>query len=340
MSGRPAAGSLTAGAALAGERLDRALATSLALPRNQVAQWIRAGRVTVDGAAVTRPSAQLRAESVLSWDPPPLTDDRLLPEEGALTVLYEDDDLLAFDKPPDLAVHPGAGRATGTFAHRLLARYPDIAGVGGPGRPGIVHRLDLGTSGLLLVARTPRAYTALARSFAQREVDKRYLAITWGAPRADSGSIEAPIGRDRRDRKRMAVVAGARPARTDFRVVARSAPLALLELRLHTGRTHQIRVHARHLGHPLIGDPVYGEARWRRLPRARARPLAEFPRPALHAWRLTFAHPVSDAPLRFEAPVPTDLIDLWSTVTGTEWPALPAAGPPADLLAATKTAAR
>jgi 23S rRNA pseudouridine1911/1915/1917 synthase len=325
VTARLPAGSLRVPAAWQGERLDRALAAHLELPRSRVAQWIRSGWVRLDGAPAGKTGEALRSGQELAWEPPPPVDDRVQPESGDLVLLHEDLDLLAFDKPPDLVVHPGAGRPTGTLVHRLVDRYPDVAGVGGAGRPGIVHRLDRGTSGVLVVARTPRAHERLCRAFAGREVDKRYLGITWGAPRSSEGVIEAPIGRDPRDRKRMAVIARGRPARTDYRVLARAAPLALVEFRLHTGRTHQIRVHARHIGHPLVGDPVYGEARWRGLPGARARPLATFPRPALHAWRLALAHPISDAPLALEAPVPEDLQTLWTVATGQAWPALPPA---------------
>lgn len=327
MTARAPAGSLRVPAAWQGERLDRALAAHLELPRSRVARWIRSGRVRLDGVSAEKAGDLLRTGQELAWEPPPPVDDRVVPEPGELVLLHEDADLLAFDKPPDLVVHPGAGRPTGTLVHRLLDRYPEVAGVGGAGRPGIVHRLDRGTSGVLLVARTPGAHERLARAFAGREIDKRYLGITWGAPRTDAGVIDAAIGRDPRDRKRMAVIPRGRPARTDYRVLARAAPLALVEFRLHTGRTHQIRVHARHLGHPLVGDPVYGEARWRGLPGARARPLAAFPRPALHAWRLALTHPISAAPLALEAPVPDDLRTLWTEATGKAWPALPPANP-------------
>jgi 23S rRNA pseudouridine1911/1915/1917 synthase len=301
-----------------GERLDRALAAHLDLPRSRVAAWIRAGRVSIGGRAVEKPGTTLRTGELLAWDPPPAIDERVEPEPGALTLLHEDADVLAIDKPPGLVVHPGAGRRSGTLVHRLLAAYPELAGVGGAGRPGVVHRLDAGTSGVLLVARTAAAHARLARAFAGRAVDKRYLAIVWGDPKGAAGVIEAPIGRHPRERQRMAVVAAGRPARTGWRRLAGRGPIALVEFTLHTGRTHQIRVHARHFGHPLVGDPVYGEARWRGLPAARARPLAAFGRPALHAWRIGFAHPATGERLEVEAPVPDDLADLWRAVTGEE----------------------
>jgi len=283
-----------------------------------VQHWIRDGLVRINGREV-KPSAALAAGDVVSCNPPERRDDRVQAEEGDLTVLYEDADLAVLDKPAGLTVHPGAGRATGTLAHHLLARYPEMAGVGGPGRPGIVHRLDQGTSGVLVVARTPAAYLRLARAFADRRVEKRYLAIVYGAPEPAEGIIEAPIGRHPQRRTEMAVRPGGRPARTLYKTLSATAGIAgvsLVELDLHTGRTHQIRVHMKHLGHPLVGDPVYGEARWKALPRPLQPILRDFPRPALHAWRLSFRHPTDDRPLAFEAPVPEDLRTLWERVTG------------------------
>jgi 23S rRNA pseudouridine1911/1915/1917 synthase len=315
----------------AGERLDRAVAARLDLPRNQVQRWIRDGLVQVNGRE-SKPSAVLAAGDSVTCRPPERRDDRVQAEEGNLTVLHEDADIVVLDKPAGLTVHPGAGRATGTLAHHLLARYPEMAGVGGPGRPGIVHRLDQGTSGVLVVARTPAAHVRLARSFADRRVEKRYLAIVYGAPEPAAGMVDAPVGRHPQRRTEMAVRPGGRPARTLYRTLAsaanvgNAAGISLLELDLHTGRTHQIRVHMKHLGHPLVGDPVYGEARWKALPRPLQAPLRDFPRPALHAWRLAFRHPTDDRPLLFEAAVPEDLKMLWERVTGGAFPPPPATG--------------
>jgi 23S rRNA pseudouridine1911/1915/1917 synthase len=256
----------------------------------------------------------------IACDPPEAREERVLPEPGDLRVLHEDADVVVLDKPAGLTVHPGAGRPSGTLAHHLLDRYPEMAGVGGPGRPGIVHRLDQGTSGVMVVARTAGAYARLARAFSAREVEKRYLAITYGAPSPPAGTIEAPIGRHPERRTEMAVRPDGRPARTLYRTLASGAGISLLELDLATGRTHQIRVHLKSLGHPLVGDPVYGEARWKGLPRPVQAPLRDFPRPALHAWRLRFAHPGTGAPLAFEAPVPDDLRELWERVTGEKFP--------------------
>ncbi len=292
------------------------MAAQLNAPRNQVQQWIRAGRVQVAGRDAKASHVVAAGERIVCDPPPRDTAAGLDPEAGDLVVLHEDESLAAIDKPAGLAVHPGAGRRRGTLVNRLLARFPEISEVGGPGRPGIVHRLDLDTTGVLVVARTPEAYQRLSAAFAAREIDKRYLAIAFGCPSEETGCFEGAIGRHPKHRKQMAVVPRGRPARTDYRRLACAAGLALLELGLVTGRTHQIRVHLKAAGHPLVGDPVYGEARWKALPAAVRRPLEAFPRPALHAWRLTLPHPTTGRPLSLEAPIPEDLRTLWLQVTG------------------------
>jgi 23S rRNA pseudouridine1911/1915/1917 synthase len=307
----------------AGERLDRHVSARLDVPRNQVQHWIEAGLVRLNGRPA-KPSAAVSSGDRVECEPPEPREDRVLPEAGELIILYEDTALVVIDKPAGLTVHPGAGRSTGTLAHRLLDRYPEMAGVGGPGRPGIVHRLDLGTSGVLVVARTAAAYTRLARAFAAREVSKRYLGIAYGSPSPAAGTIEAAIGRHPQKRMEMAGRPGGRPSKTGYRTLVAKAGIALLEMDLATGRTHQIRVHLKHIGHPLVGDPVYGEARWKALPRPLQATLRDFPRPALHAWRLALKHPETGEPLSFEAPVPEDLRELWRAVTGEALPALPA----------------
>jgi len=307
----------------AGERLDRALAERLGVTRSRIQSWIASGRVLLGDTSARKAGEALRVGDRVAWDPPPAVDDRIEAEAGPLDILWSDDDLLVLDKPADLVVHPGAGRRTGTIAHRLLGAYPELAGVGGPGRPGIVHRLDRGTTGCLVVARNRRAHEALARAFASRQVEKRYLAIVWGKPRQASGTIDAPIGRHPTDRKKMAVRPRGRPALTRWKVIASSGPVSLLEFDLATGRTHQIRVHAKHFGHPLVGDPVYGEARHRGIPAAARKALAEFPRPALHAWRIAFTHPATGRRLACEAPVPDDLRQLWRAATESALPELP-----------------
>lgn len=303
----------------AGVRLDLHVAARLDVPRNRVQRWIRDGLVRLGGASA-KPASPVAAGDTVEVEPPEPRDDRIDPEPGELTLLHVDDDLVVLDKPPELTVHPGAGRSSGTLAHRLLARFPEIRGLGGPGRPGIVHRLDKDTSGVMVVARSERAYRHLSQAFAARRVDKRYLAICYGAPEPAEGRIDAPIGRHPQRRKEMTVRPGARRALTGYRTLAGAAGLSVLELDLQTGRTHQIRVHCKHVGHPLVGDPVYGEARWKGLPKRTHRRLSQFPRPALHAWKLAFAHPDDGRRVAYEAPVPADLIELWEGVTDSGWP--------------------
>ena len=300
----------------AGMRLDRFLADHLGLPRNQIQHWIRADRVLIDGRPA-KGSHHLSVGETLEWDP--LVRDtgaEMTPEPGDLRVLHEEGSFVVVDKPAGLTVHPGAGRSAGTLAHRLLAHYPEMATVGGPGRPGIVHRLDKDTSGIMVVVRTPAAYQELSTAFAKRRIDKRYLAIVYGRPKTTEGSITKPIARHPQRRKEMSVVAGGRPATTGYRVLESASGISLLEIQLATGRTHQIRVHLKALGHPLVGDPTYGEARWKGLPKNVQRPLRDFPRPALHAWKLGFAHPQSGESMSFEARPPDDLMKLWSETTG------------------------
>ncbi len=310
----------------AGLRADRSLGASLGIPRSRARRWILAGQIRLARGPL-KPSTILGEGDVLEIYPPPMADPRLDPEEGPLNVLFEDESITVLDKPADLSVHPGAGRPRGTLANRLLDRYPQIAAIGGPGRPGIVHRLDKDTTGAMVIALSDHAYQQLSRAFAEREVQKTYLAIVYGVPKEEEGRIELPIGRHPRERKQMTVLSHGRPALTLYRTEAAAAGLALLSLDLHTGRTHQIRVHLKAIGHPLVGDPVYGEARWRgHLPSSRRR-LSTFPRPALHAWALGFRHPASGEPARFQAPVPEDMRLLWEEATGTSWP-LPGALPP------------
>lgn len=299
----------------AGERLDRHLATRLDLPRNRVQRWIREGHVSVDGAPA-RPSYSVAAGDVVHCRVPPAAETELAPEPGELSVLYEDADLLALDKPAGLTVHPGAGRRTGTLVHRLLEYYPDLAAVGSPERPGIVHRLDKDTSGVLLVARSDGAYRTLSRAFAERRIEKRYLGIVWGDPGPDQRLLDFAVGRHPTRRKEMTVRPDGRPARSRLCRLATAGPVSLVEVELETGRTHQIRVHLKHARHPLVGDPVYGEARWKEAPRDLQRVLRDFPRPALHAWRLTLTHPTRGELLRLEAPPANDLRQLWERVAG------------------------
>lgn len=288
-----------------GDRVDTWLAQELGFPRHQVQKWIRAGLVSAQGRPIERVSFRLKGAETLWVSIPDPPNPRVEPEAGPLEILHEDASLLALDKPAGLVIHPGSGRSSGTLVHRLLAAYPEIASVGGPGRPGIVHRLDKDTSGVLVVARTAAAYRELVRQFAAREVEKRYLAIVAGIPREAAGTIEAPIGRHERKRKIMAVRSRGRPATSHWRVLETGSDAALLEVQPVTGRTHQIRVHLKHLGHPILGDPTYGPSRKASVPRSL------LTRPALHASRLTFRHPATGEPLTLNSPLAADLRSAW-----------------------------
>ncbi len=294
--------------ALDGERLDRVVALLLDVSRNRSGAAIDAGAVYVDGVVGTLRSRKVRAGEELVVNGLEREVARVPAGESsvALSIIHEDDEVIVVDKPAGLVVHPGAGNLDGTMVNGLLARYPEMAGVGSVARPGIVHRLDLGTSGALVVARTQRAYDSLVAQLAQRTVGRRYLALVWGRPEAQTGVVDAPIGRSTRDRTRMAVVGSGRPARTHYELEeTRDAPVtSLLRCRLETGRTHQIRVHLSAIGHPLVGDRSYGGDR-------EGLPDGMTPnRPFLHAAHLSFEHPVSEARLAFEAPLPADLQDL------------------------------
>jgi 23S rRNA pseudouridine1911/1915/1917 synthase len=297
----------------AGERLDRFVAAAEPdLSRNRVQALIEQGHITVGGRAA-RPSRRLRAGDEVRVELPAPEPTTLEPEPLALRIVWEDEDLIVVDKPAGLVVHPGAGVRRGTLAHGLLHHDPAIAGVGGGDRPGIVHRLDRDTSGLMVVARSARAHRALVEALRKHEVVREYAALVWGDPRQDSGTVSAPIARDPRDRRRMAVARrGGRAAVTHWRVAERFGPATRLEVRLETGRTHQIRVHLAHQRMPVVGDPVYGGRKRPLNPEVSQRSLVgavlqSLGRQALHAVRLEFAHPVHGAPLRFESALPEDI---------------------------------
>ena len=293
----------------AGERLDRWLAAVMPdLSRARLQAIITAGGVLVDGR-VARPSVRLKTGQAISVRLPAPQPAVPLPEDIPLSVIYEDAHLLVVDKPAGLVVHPGAGRATGTLVNALLHRIRDLSGIGGVVRPGIVHRLDRGTSGLLVVAKDDASHLALSRQFAGRTVEKEYLAVVLGVPRAAAGTIDVPIGRDPVHRKRMSARAPrGRAARSTYRVVEALDGAALLRVRIATGRTHQIRVHLAAVGHPVAGDPTYGGQRRpaSRRPEARAA-LEALSRPALHAAHLAFSHPASGERVSFSSPLPADL---------------------------------
>jgi 23S rRNA pseudouridine1911/1915/1917 synthase len=224
----------------------------------------------------------------------------MLAEAIPLSVVYEDDDLLVVDKPAGLVVHPAPGHATGTLVNALLHHTEELPGIAGVARPGLVHRLDKDTSGLLIVAKGDLAQSSLMAQLKARRVKKTYMALVQGSVAAEVGRIEAPIGRDPSERKRMAVVAGGREATTGYRVKERFAGWTLLEVDLVTGRTHQIRVHLTEIGHPIAGDPTYGNGTSRRGPEGTTRLF-------LHAWRIAFTHPRDGRLMRLEAPLPPDL---------------------------------
>jgi len=282
----------------AGERVDKYIAERLPdLSRSLVQRLIREGRVTVKGAA-TKASYRVEEGDEIVVRVPPPEEAELEPEPIPLDVVYEDEDLIVVNKPAGLVVHPSHGHRKGTLVNAILAHCPDLAGINGTLRPGIVHRLDKDTSGLIIVAKNDAAQQSLQRQFKGREVRKTYLALVEGRLGPERGLIEAPVGRDPRHRKRMAVVArGGREARTEYRVLEVLDDHTLVEVHPLTGRTHQVRVHFASLGHPLVGDPVYGFRR-QRLGLAR-----QF----LHAWKLSFRLPSSGQPIELTAELPRDL---------------------------------
>ena len=299
-------------AALDGERLDRVVAMLTDRPRSTVDALLAAGAVRVGATVASKGSRRVRAGERLSIDlPAEVADPSRLADPGVdVPVVHADDAVIIVDKPAGLVVHPGAGHQRGTLVQGLLARYPDLAALAAPGaevRPGVVHRLDRGTSGLLMVARTPAAYADLTAQLAGRSVERRYAALVAGEVESDDGVVEAPLGRSERDPTRVAVRADGRPARTRYRVVERFEGATLLEARLETGRTHQIRVHVAAIGHPVVGDRRYGGPAGRRL---------AGDRPFLHAGVLGFSHPESGELVRFESPLPGDLtaeLGVWRT---------------------------
>jgi len=297
------------------ERLDRFLADQLGLSRTQAARIVADGHVTI-GDRVARASRTLARGEEVTVMPPTEAPLRILaPHDIALTVVHEDEHLMVIDKPAGLVVHPAPGHWHDTLVNALVARGTALGG-GEEGRPGIVHRLDRDTSGLLVVARTDLAHRRLAAMIAARKVHRVYAALAWGHLAEDRQVIEAPIGRHPADRKRMTIRAEGRAARTDASVAARLASCDLLRLELHTGRTHQIRVHLEMIGHPIVGDPVYAGGGARRISGqglATARRLeALAPRQALHATVLAFRHPITGEPLVLHAPWP---VDLWPLLT-------------------------
>jgi len=292
----------TVAAALHGARLDKAVvAIAGEFSRSHLQTLIEGGHVVVDGRVVTTASRKVAAgQRVVVELVPTLQSQAFRPEPVPLSIVHEDPHLLVLDKAAGVVVHPAAGNWSGTLLNGLLSHH---AGAAALPRAGIVHRLDKDTSGLMVVGKTTVAVTALVRAIAAREVHRQYLAIAHGVPRAERMCIEAPIGRDPQSRIRMAVVAGGKPATTDVERIAGNDRFSGLRCTLHTGRTHQIRVHLASRGHPLVADSVYGGA-----------PALGMQRQALHAGHLGFVHPVTGEALRFEAPMPQDFAAAWSQI--------------------------
>lgn len=294
----------------AGSRLDQLIvAQAPDLSRSRVQALIGEGRVTVEGV-VRKASSRVRAGETVCLEIPPRPPVAFTPEAIPLEIVYEDEAVIVLNKPCRMVVHPASGHRTGTLIHGLLAHAPELSGIGSVQRPGIVHRLDKGTSGLLMVAKSDAAYQGLSRQLKARTVLRRYLALVWGRLPRDEGVMEGAIARHPRDRKRMAVVpAGGKPAVTRYRVVERFQEMSYIECRLQTGRTHQIRVHMAHVGHPVVGDDTYG--RWRQIKDPSLRDLISglggF---ALHAATLGFSHPLGGQWLEFDAPLPAPFAQL------------------------------
>lgn len=276
--------------------------------RARLQSWIEAGRVRVEGRRVARAGARLRGGEAIAVDVPPAQEIGLAPEPIPLDIVYEDSDLIVVNKPAGMVVHPAAGHNSGTLVNAVLAHAHDLAGIGGEIRPGIVHRLDRDTSGLIVVAKNEPALRWLQSQFRDREVEKVYLALVDGAPPDRQGRIEAPVGRDVRHRQRMGIVPASRgrEATTDYRTLEAFERHTLLEVRPRTGRTHQIRVHLAFLGCPVTGDRVYGARR----------PTLDVGRQMLHAWRLAFRLPGRSERQEFEAAVPPDMANTIEQARG------------------------
>jgi 23S rRNA pseudouridine1911/1915/1917 synthase len=255
---------------------------------------IAQGHVQVSGVSA-KPALRLSGGQVVIVDVPPMRESKAAPESIPLDIIYEDSDIIAVNKPAGMTVHPAPGYAHSTLVNAILAHCRDLSGVGGVLRPGIVHRLDRDTSGVILVAKNDTAHAALARQLKARTIEKTYLALVTGTPKPAEGIIDAPIARDRIRRQRMAIVAAGRAAMTSYRVVERFRGMSLLEVRPKTGRTHQIRVHAAAIGHPIVGDVIYGSRS----------PIVA--RQFLHAWRIVFDHPRTNVRVELEAPLAGDL---------------------------------
>jgi 23S rRNA pseudouridine1911/1915/1917 synthase len=297
----------------AGWRLDRALADALpTLSRERLKSLVRAGALEQEGSLFRDPALKVHGTEHFRLEVPAPEPAHNVAQDIPLAILFEDDHLLVVDKPAGLVVHPAAGNPDGTLVNALLHHcHGRLSGIGGVARPGIVHRIDKDTSGLMLVAKTDVAHEGLARQFAAHSIDRRYLAGVCGVPAASEGSVDAPLARSTSDRKKIAIVKDGRGKRavTHWRRIKSWRDAALVECRLETGRTHQVRVHMASIGHPLLGDPVYGRSPTKRLQELLK--SLNFRRQALHAAVLGFTHPVSGHRLSFESPIPNDMQELF-----------------------------
>ncbi|MEP6698270.1 MAG: RluA family pseudouridine synthase [Verrucomicrobiota bacterium] len=298
--------SLTVARENAGARLDRFLAEALAdFSRARLQTLIRDGFVRLNGQP-PRTRDLVRTGDVVELEEPAVEKIEAQPEEMALDIIFEDDDLLVLNKPPGLVVHPGAGHRQHTLVNALLAHCQNLSGIGGRERPGIVHRLDKDTSGCLVVAKNDVTHRDLSKQFAARTLEKIYLALVVGVPRKLTGTIDAAITRHPVHRQKMSIGrTRGRSAKTEYRVLRSGEGISLIECTLHSGRTHQIRVHLHHLGHPVLGDKLYG-----------AKHAENFPRQMLHAWKLGFDHPRTAERMRFDAPVPRDFAEAMRQISG------------------------
>jgi 23S rRNA pseudouridine1911/1915/1917 synthase len=304
---------------LEGTRLDRCLAElHPEWTRSRARHLIDGGHVSLNDAPA-KPSTRVRAGDTVEIVEPALQFLAVEAEDIPLDVIYEDGDLLVINKPAGLVVHPAAGNPSGTLVNALLHHCRDLSGIGGVERPGIVHRLDKETTGIMVVAKSDRAHLALSIAFRRHRVRKTYLAVCYGMPKDTDGVVDAPIDRHPRHRQEMAVVAEGRPARTLYRVEEEFGGTSLVSCRPVTGRTHQIRVHMAHIGHAIVGDPLYAGRQWRNLADSTIQAACKtFQRQALHASRIAFEHPVTKVDVAFEAPLPHDLQRLLKTLRGDE----------------------
>ncbi|MBE7637947.1 RluA family pseudouridine synthase [Sneathiella sp. P13V-1] len=306
-----------------GERLDRFLAEKLGgLSRNRVKPLVKDGKASLAGEVITDPSRRVREGEIYEITIPEARDPDPIPQDIPLDIVFEDEHLIVVNKPARMVVHPAAGNWSGTLVNALLFHCGDsLSGIGGVKRPGIVHRIDKETSGLMVVAKTDAAHQGLATLFENHDIERTYRAIVWGRVYPLSGTIEGNIGRDPHNRKRMAIVTnGGKEAITHYEVEENFEDIAcLVKCNLETGRTHQIRVHMAKEGHPLVGDPVYTRpklSRTKSLPEARQNVIRKFPRQALHAQTLGFVHPITNKPLKFEVEFPSDMKKLLHAFRG------------------------